>query len=58
MVIDSYPLPIVGTETRVTDMNSDPLVGEYMYHFLVEEAEKLGRKEKLVGWYHSHPGWL
>ncbi|XP_063900684.1 COP9 signalosome complex subunit 5-like [Zophobas morio] len=61
VVFDSYPLPIIGTETRVTDMSSDPVVGEYMYFLLVTAAEKLNKKEKLIGWYHSHPGfgcWL
>ncbi|KAJ3615717.1 hypothetical protein Zmor_012356 [Zophobas morio] len=42
-------------------MSSDPVVGEYMYFLLVTAAEKLNKKEKLIGWYHSHPGfgcWL
>ena len=45
--------PVSGTETRVNAGNE---ANEYMVE-VVEKAKSIGRKENLVGWYHSHPGY-
>ncbi|OWB56765.1 hypothetical protein B5S28_g2679 [[Candida] boidinii] len=58
VVLDCYPLPVEGTETRVNAQNE-------AYEFLLQYLESLkkldGRDEDIIGWYHSHPGfgcWL
>ena len=51
VVTDVFPLPIEGFETRVVADDQD--VTKYMIE-LVESLEKT-RKEKIMGWYHSHP---
>ncbi|KAK9465637.1 JAB1/Mov34/MPN/PAD-1 ubiquitin protease-domain-containing protein [Lipomyces arxii] len=53
VVMDAYPLPVEGTETRV---NPQAEAYEYMVDYL-STLQKLGRKENIVGWYHSHPGY-
>eukprot|EP01025_Chloroclados_australasicus_P044683 TRINITY_DN4859_c0_g1_i1.p1 TRINITY_DN4859_c0_g1~~TRINITY_DN4859_c0_g1_i1.p1 ORF type:complete len:362 (-),score=37.04 TRINITY_DN4859_c0_g1_i1:206-1189(-) len=53
VVIDTFALPVEGTETRVN-------AHEGAYEYLVsypETAQAVGRKENVVGWYHSHPGY-
>lgn len=53
VIMDVYPLPVEGTETRVN-------ASEEGYQFMVAykyEGERVGRKENIVGWYHSHPGY-
>jgi len=53
VVLDSFSLPVVGTETRVNP-------GEEADGYLVDYKEnnaKLGRLEVPCGWYHSHPGY-
>ncbi|KAH7873653.1 uncharacterized protein C8R40DRAFT_1112976, partial [Lentinula edodes] len=57
VILDSFALPVRGTETRV---NAGAETTEYMvaYHQCSQSA---GRPEDLVDWYHSHPGngrWL
>ncbi|KAK3245194.1 proteasome regulatory particle subunit RPN11 [Cymbomonas tetramitiformis] len=52
-VMDAFPLPVEGTETRV---NAQAEAYEYMVQF-VQEAKSVGRLENVVGWYHSHPGY-
>lgn len=52
-VMDAFPLPVEGTETRV---NAQGEAYEYMVQF-VQEAKSVGRLENVVGWYHSHPGY-
>lgn len=52
-VMDSFPLPVEGTETRV---NAASEANEFMVDF-VSTAERVGRSENVVGWYHSHPGY-
>ncbi|PWY99730.1 Mov34-domain-containing protein [Testicularia cyperi] len=52
-VMDSFPLPVEGTETRVNAQNE---AYEYMVQFL-ESNRTVGRNENVVGWYHSHPGY-
>ena len=49
---DAFELPVEGTETRV---NAQAEANEYMVAY-TQAFEASGRKEKVVGWYHSHPG--
>lgn len=54
IIMDSYSLPVVGTETRV---NAQSESYEYMASYL-DSLKKSGyRNENIVGWYHSHPGY-
>jgi len=53
VVIDSFALPVEGTETRV---NAQSEANEYMVEFL-QSNKAVGRLENIVGWYHSHPGY-
>lgn len=53
VVLDVFPLPVHGTETRVN-------AGHEGNEFLVQystECPKVARRENIVGWYHSHPGY-
>ncbi|KAG6331296.1 hypothetical protein ID866_7794 [Astraeus odoratus] len=53
VIMDSFALPVQGTETRVNAANE---ANEYMVTY-VQESEKVRRLENVVGWYHSHPGY-
>lgn len=53
IVMDSFALPVEGTETRV---NAQSQAYEFMTNY-TETCEAVGRMEKVVGWYHSHPGY-
>lgn len=53
VVMDVYPLPVEGTETRV---NAQAEGYEFMVQYL-DSLKKSGRYENIVGWYHSHPGY-
>ncbi|KAG0713216.1 COP9 signalosome complex subunit 5 [Chionoecetes opilio] len=53
LVMDSFALPVEGTETRV---NAQAQAYEYMTAY-VEAAKQVGRQENVIGWYHSHPGY-
>ncbi|KAI5968364.1 RRI1 [Candida theae] len=58
VVMDTYRLPVEGTETRV---NAQGEAYEYMVQYL-ELNQKISdgvkpRQENIVGWYHSHPGY-
>ncbi|KAF6258441.1 JAB1/Mov34/MPN/PAD-1 ubiquitin protease-domain-containing protein [Scenedesmus sp. NREL 46B-D3] len=53
VVIDSFALPVEGTETRV---NAQAEGYEYMVDFQ-GTTKDVGRLENIVGWYHSHPGY-
>lgn len=58
VVMDTYRLPVEGTETRV---NAQGEAYEYMVQYL-ELIQKIKngskpRQENIVGWYHSHPGY-
>lgn len=53
IVTDAFRLPVEGTETRV---NAQDQANEYLVQYLQSERDK-GRKENVVGWYHSHPGY-
>lgn len=53
IVMDAFPLPVAGTETRVSAQ-------EEAYPFMIsylDLMQKVGRLENVVGWYHSHPGY-
>jgi COP9 signalosome complex subunit 5 len=52
-VMDSFALPVEGTETRV---NAQAQAYEYMSSY-IEAAKLVGRQENAIGWYHSHPGY-
>lgn len=52
-VLDSFALPIVGTETNVNPgQECLGYIGDMM-----DTSEKVGRLEQCCGWYHSHPGY-
>uniref|UniRef100_A0A915PDK9 COP9 signalosome complex subunit 5 n=1 Tax=Setaria digitata TaxID=48799 RepID=A0A915PDK9_9BILA len=53
VVVDSFALPVEGTETRV---NAQAQAYEYMTTY-TDSSEAVGRLHKVVGWYHSHPGY-
>ncbi|XP_021363137.1 COP9 signalosome complex subunit 5 [Mizuhopecten yessoensis] len=53
IVMDSFALPVEGTETRV---NAQAQAYEYMAAY-TESAKTVGRLENAIGWYHSHPGY-
>jgi len=53
IVMDAFPLPVEGTETRV---NAGASANEFMVTF-TENCERVGKKEHVCGWYHSHPGY-
>jgi len=53
IVMDSFALPVEGTETRV---NAQAQAYEYMTAY-IEAAKIVGRLENAIGWYHSHPGY-
>ncbi|VDD86308.1 unnamed protein product [Enterobius vermicularis] len=53
IVMDTFALPVEGTETRV---NAQAQAYEYMTTY-TESCEPVGRFDKVVGWYHSHPGY-
>lgn len=51
IVTDAFPLPIEGFETRV--IADDQAVVNHMID--LNECLEASRKEKFMGWYHSHP---
>ncbi|RWS31117.1 COP9 signalosome complex subunit 5-like protein [Leptotrombidium deliense] len=53
IVMDSFALPVEGTETRV---NAQAQAYEYMAAY-TESTKQVGRLENVIGWYHSHPGY-
>lgn len=53
IVMDSFALPVEGTETRV---NAHAQAYEYMAEYC-ELSKMVGRREHVIGWYHSHPGY-
>ncbi|KAA8496509.1 COP9 signalosome complex subunit 5a [Porphyridium purpureum] len=53
VIMDAFPLPVEGTETRVNAQADG-------YEFMVayqEKSSQVVRNENVVGWYHSHPGY-
>lgn len=53
IVVDVFPLPVEGTETRV---NAGQEGSEFLVRYSTE-CGRVARKENIVGWYHSHPGY-
>ncbi|ESK84340.1 cop9 signalosome complex subunit 5 [Moniliophthora roreri MCA 2997] len=53
VIMDSFALPVQGTETRVNAGNE---AAEYMVQYTTG-SEQVGRLENAIGWYHSHPGY-
>jgi len=53
VVMDSFALPVVGSETRVNP-GADAM--EYIIGYL-DLIKSVGKAENAVGWYHSHPGY-
>ncbi|KAG9006821.1 COP9 signalosome catalytic subunit rri1 [Tulasnella sp. JGI-2019a] len=53
VIMDSFALPVQGTETRVNAQNE---ANEFMIQYL-DGSNKAGRQENIIGWYHSHPGY-
>jgi len=53
LILDAFPLPVEGTETRV---NAGDSANEFMCTY-VDSVERVNKKEFVVGWYHSHPGY-
>jgi len=53
IVMDSFALPVEGTETRV---NAQTEGYEYMVEYM-NLIKQVGRLENAIGWYHSHPGY-
>lgn len=53
IIMDAFPLPVEGTETRV---NAGAGANEFMVTF-TEACERIGKPENVCGWYHSHPGY-
>lgn len=53
VIVDSFALPVQGTETRVNAANE---ANEYMVQY-IQGSERVSRQENAVGWYHSHPGY-
>ncbi|KAK7032927.1 MPN domain-containing protein [Favolaschia claudopus] len=53
VIMDSFALPVQGTETRV---NAASEANEYMVEY-IDKSGKAGRLEHAIGWYHSHPGY-
>ncbi|KAL2915520.1 COP9 signalosome catalytic subunit rri1 [Polyrhizophydium stewartii] len=53
IVMDSFALPVEGTETRV---NAQAEGYEYMVEYMTKIKE-VDRLENAIGWYHSHPGY-
>ncbi|KAL0571024.1 COP9 signalosome catalytic subunit rri1 [Marasmius crinis-equi] len=53
VIMDSFALPVQGTETRVNAGNE---AAEYMVQYN-EGSKQVGRLENAIGWYHSHPGY-
>ena len=52
-VMDSFALPVIGTETRVNPGNeANEFMGTHM-----DACELVHRPENICGWYHSHPGY-
>ncbi|CAL9734835.1 COP9 signalosome complex subunit 5 [Monosporozyma servazzii] len=56
IITRSFPLPVEGTETRV---NAQSESYEYMVQYVNEMIENgdIKTNERVVGWYHSHPGY-
>ena len=52
-VMDTFGLPVEGTETRV---NAGKEADDYMLDHQ-DKSQEVDRPEYICGWYHSHPGY-
>lgn len=60
-VLDAIELPIIGSDSRVEVAGQMGDKAHIYTSEMLDAMEKVGRSHKLVGWYHSHPGfgcWL
>lgn len=58
IVLDCFPLPVHGTESRVNPLNE---AYEFMLSYIEQEHKSGLHPENIIGWYHSHPSfgcWL
>eukprot|EP01065_Artemidia_motanka_P035664 TRINITY_DN43566_c0_g1_i1.p1 TRINITY_DN43566_c0_g1~~TRINITY_DN43566_c0_g1_i1.p1 ORF type:complete len:366 (+),score=109.13 TRINITY_DN43566_c0_g1_i1:64-1161(+) len=53
VILDSFALPVEGSEVEVVLSQAS---SEYMVNYFTH-AERIGKVENAVGWYHSHPGY-
>eukprot|EP01060_Flectonema_neradi_P000573 TRINITY_DN10354_c5_g1_i1.p1 TRINITY_DN10354_c5_g1~~TRINITY_DN10354_c5_g1_i1.p1 ORF type:complete len:352 (+),score=78.00 TRINITY_DN10354_c5_g1_i1:40-1095(+) len=53
IVLDSFALPV---EAHEVECNMTQAATEYLVTY-IEKAEKVGKGEPVIGWYHSHPGY-
>ena len=51
IITDAFPIPAEGIETRV--VTDDPAVINYMTG--LSDTLEITRKDRIIGWYHSHP---
>jgi COP9 signalosome complex subunit 5 len=57
IVTDSFALPIpAGMDRGATHVNPGQEAMEYMVQY-TELIKDVGKRENVVGWYHSHPGY-
>lgn len=54
VVVDSFRLPVQGTETRV---NAGEEANEYMIQYTEQNELTRFSNHLVIGWYHSHPGY-
>ena len=52
VVLDAFALPVEGTETRVNAQAGRTST----WSISCRQSKNVGRREHVVGWYHSHPG--
>ncbi|KAJ8904763.1 hypothetical protein NDN08_001279 [Rhodosorus marinus] len=53
IVMDSFPLPVEGTEVRVEALDNGE---EFRVNYQCS-GQEVNRKENSIGWYHSHPDY-
>ena len=53
IILDSFALPV---EAHEVECNLTQEATEYLVTY-IQKAEKVGKGEPVVGWYHSHPGY-
>eukprot|EP00992_Anisonema_acinus_P006265 TRINITY_DN2013_c0_g1_i1.p1 TRINITY_DN2013_c0_g1~~TRINITY_DN2013_c0_g1_i1.p1 ORF type:complete len:359 (+),score=145.19 TRINITY_DN2013_c0_g1_i1:62-1078(+) len=57
IVTDAFALPIpAGVDRTFTHVNPGPEAMTYMVGY-TELIKSVGKKENIIGWYHSHPGY-
>jgi COP9 signalosome complex subunit 5 len=56
-VLDAIELPLIGSDSRVEVAGQMGDKAHIYTSSMLDILEKVGRSQKLVGWYHSHPGF-